>query len=108
MPILSTEDADPALQTPARISSRMVVPELNSQPPGSAPDIAPWGRGDGLRACSPGEILSAYAQLLCVAQQLGECKFWVRIAIAQTDVRYRQVIVIYLEFLLRRFGMELE
>jgi hypothetical protein len=52
--------------------------------------------------------LSGYAQLLCVAQQLGECKFWMRIAGARTDVRYHQVAVIQLDFPLWRFGMELE
>jgi hypothetical protein len=56
----------------------------------------------------PAAVTEAFAQLLCGAQQLSDCKFWVRAALTWIACLTSQVSVIKDFFLCLRLGMKLE
>jgi hypothetical protein len=56
----------------------------------------------------PAAVTEVFAQLLCGAQQLSDCKFWVRAALTWIACLTSQVSVIQDFFLCLRLGMKLE
>jgi hypothetical protein len=66
--------------------------------------ILPTSRQRGV----PAAVTEVFAQLLCGAQQLSDCKFWVRAALTWIACLTSQVSVIQDFFLCLRLGMKLE